>query len=241
MIRGIFNFLLYFFGPHRQFYIQLVRLIGYLPAHVGLFRIAFTHKSASIALADGRRVNNERLEYLGDAILGAIVAEYIYMHFHDSSEGFMTKLRARVVKRKHLNATAIKMGIPMMIATHPHPANTSKHLYGNALEALIGAIYLDRGYHRAMLFFKNRMLRKHIDLVKLAERDSDYKSRLIEWSQKHKNELTFSSKEKDSKANQPQFQSVVKLNKKIVGRGVGDSKKEAEQEAARESLKTISE
>ena len=241
MIRGPFNFLLYFFGRHRQFYINLIRIIGFLPAHVGLYRIAFTHKSASIQLADGRNVNNERLEYLGDAILSAIVAEYIYMHYEKSEEGFMTKLRARVVKRKHLNSTAIKMGIPMMITSHPHPANASKHLYGNALEALIGAIYLDRGYNRAMWFFKHRMLKKHIDLEKLAVKDSDYKSQLIEWSQKQKTDVKFTSKEQGPDNGQPQFSAVVKLNKKIIGRGTGDSKKEAEQQAARQGLKLISE
>ncbi|MFC2080483.1 ribonuclease III domain-containing protein, partial [Bacteroidota bacterium] len=139
MLRGVFNYLLYQFHKDRSFYNNLIRITGFLPSHISLYRIAFTHKSASVKLRDGSRVNNERLEYLGDAILGAVAADFIYKEFGHTDEGFMTKLRARIVKRKNLNSTAVNMGIPMMITSHPHPANVSKHLYGNALEALIGA------------------------------------------------------------------------------------------------------
>jgi ribonuclease-3 len=240
MIRGVFNYLVYLFRKDRTFYINLIRIIGFLPSHISLYRIAFTHKSASIRLKDGSLVNNERLEYLGDAILSAVAAEFIYRKFDHTDEGFMTKLRARIVKRKNLNSTAVNMGIPMMINSHPHPANVSKHLYGNALEALIGAIYLDRGYRTVSKFFRKRMIRRYVDLNSLAKKDSDYKSQLIEWAQKHKKDVVFfSNEEYDATKNAPSFQSIVKIEHVESGIGNGDSKKEAEQQAAKVALKEI--
>lgn len=240
MFRGIFIFLINLFHKDRSYYRNLLHILGFLPVRLSLYRLAFTHKSASYNLKDGTLVNNERLEYLGDAVLGAITAEYIYREFDHSDEGFMTKLRARIVKRKNLNSTAIKMGIPMMIASHPHPANVSKHLYGNALEALIGAIYLDRGYTFAARFFKKRMIKRYLDLHSLAKKDSDYKSRLIEWAQKNKKEVVFQTHEEfDALGKNPAFDSIVKINNKEAGEGTGDSKKEAEQAAAKVALKGI--
>lgn len=240
MIRGGCNFLFCLFRKDRHFFFKLIRILGYLPSKVSLYRTAFTHKSASIELKDGTRINNERLEYLGDAMLGAIVADFIYMGYSHSDEGFMTKLRARIVKRKNLDSTAIKMGIPTMITSHSHPINTSKHLYGNALEALIGAIYLDKGYDRAAWFFKHRMIAKYMDLDLLVEKDSDYKSQLIEWAQKNKHEVLFLSKEKaGNRGMPPEFNAVVKVENRDLGEGKGGSKKDAEQRAAKEALKGI--
>ncbi len=241
MLRGLLVYFFYLFKKERHFYYNLIRILGFLPINLSLYRAAFTHKSASFQLSDGTYVNNERLEYLGDAMLGAIVAEFIYNKYDHRDEGYMTKLRARIVKRKHLNATAIKMGIPMMITSHPHPATASKHLYGNALEALIGAIYLDRGYRCATRFFRRRIVRKHIDLNSLAKKDSDYKSQLIEWAQKSKREVVFYSHEEyDSKSKVPSFAATVSIDQEESGSGKGGSKKEAEQQAAKSALKVIS-
>lgn len=241
MFRGIFTYLIYLFKKDRQFYKNLIHILGFLPGKVSLYRAAFTHKSAAILEKDGTKINNERLEYLGDALLSAISAEYIYNEFIHTDEGFMTKLRARIVKRKHLNSTAIKMGIPLMITTHPYTVSSSKHLYGNALEALIGAIYLDRGYRITTRFFQKRMINKYMDLNKLAEKDSDYKSQLIEWAQKNKEEVEFFNKEEyDATRKKPAFYSIVKINQQERGHGNGGSKKEAEQQAARFALKDIS-
>jgi ribonuclease-3 len=241
MLRSFFTLVRYLFRSDRVFLFHLIRLLGFVPRRVSLYRAAFTHRSASLLLGNGTRINNERLEYLGDAILGSIVAEFLFRTFDGYDEGFLTKLRARIVKRKHLNATAIKMGIPMLVTSHPYPVNTSKHLYGNALEALFGAIYLDRGYARARQFFRKRMVKRHIDLVHLASKDSDYKSQLIEWAQKNKQEIRFfSTEESFDKSNVPMFVSVVTHNEREIGTGHGGSKKEAEQRAAREALKNIS-
>ena len=127
----------------------------------------------------------------------------------------------------------------MMITSVSHPDNTAKHLYGNALEALIGAIYLDRGFSKAKRFFRKRMVQKHIDLRKLAEKDSDYKSQIIEWAQKNKLEIDFESNEV-GKDKIPQFISKLMHNGELLGTGMGQSKKDAEQQAAKIALKEIS-
>jgi len=239
MLRASFNTIYFLFHKDRDFFFQLIRILGFVPSHVSLYKTAFTHKSASQKLSNGNRLNNERLEYLGDAVLGAIVAEFLFRKFEDCDEGFMTKLRARIVKRKHLDSTAIKMGIPMMITSVSHPANTAKHLYGNALEALIGAIYLDRGFSMAMKFFTKRMVDQYIDLGKLAAKDSDYKSQVIEWAQKNKKDIVFKSSE-EGKDKIPQFISNLMLDEEVLGTGRGQSKKDAEQQAAKNALKDIS-
>ncbi len=240
MLRELPLLLFYLFRSDRTYFFSLIRLLGFVPGKVSLYRTALTHKSASIVLNDGSRINNERLEYLGDAILGSVAAEFIFSEFRDSDEGFMTKLRARIVKRKNLDAMAVKMGIPELIASHPHPANTSKHLYGNALEALIGAIYLDRGYAAACRFFRKRMIRRYMDLTAMVKKDSDYKSQIIEWAQKNKQELIFESEEENPDNHEaPSFKSSVMLNERTIGSGKGGSKKEAEQQAAKIALKEI--
>ena len=241
MLRATFNAVYFLFHKDRIFFYSLVSILGFLPSNVSLYRTAFTHKSASLTLSNGNRLNNERLEFLGDAVLGAIVAEFLFKEFDSSDEGFMTKLRARIVKRKQLDSTAIKMGIPLMITSNSLPKNTAKHLYGNALEALIGAIYLDRGFLKAKRFFRRKMVQKHIDLGKLAMKDSDYKSQIIEWAQKNKQEVIFESIE-EGKENEstPIFISNLKLNEELLGTGRGSTKKEAEQQASKIALKSIS-
>lgn len=215
-------------------------MLGFFPRKVSLYRLAFIPKSAQLKNPSGHQLNNERLEYLGDAVLDAIVANYLFNRYPDGDEGFMTKLRSRVVKRKNLDYLAMKIGIPGMIDPGIPTGTTSKHIYGNALEALIGAIYLDRSYAAAKLFFERKIMRKHIDLVQLVQKDPDYKSRIIEWAQKSKVEITFESKEEHiSGNNSPSFVSVVLLNREQKGSGRGDSKKEAEQQAAKVALKLV--
>ena len=151
----------------------------------------------------------------------------------------MTKLRARIVKRKNLDYLATKIGIPAMINSGIAAGTSSKHMYGNAFEALLGAIYLDRGYKAARKFFEKKVLNKHMDLVQLAQKDPDYKSRIIEWTQKNRVDITFESKEEHQPGRGPSFVSVIRLNEEQKGIGRGDSKKEAEQQAARVALKHI--
>ena len=225
---------------NRGFYLDLVRMLGFLPRQLAYYKLAFLPRSALKKYPSGENLNNERLEYLGDAVLDAIVADYLYTRFPNGDEGFMTKLRARIVKRKTLNYLATKMEIPGMIVPGGSPGNNSKHLYGNALEALIGAIYLDRGYNTAKRFFIRKIMKKHIDLVQLVKKDPDYKSRIIEWAQKNRIEITFESLEEHGTAGKsPSFISTIFFKDEPKGTGRGASKKDAEQQAAKEALKSI--
>ena len=225
---------------NRRFYWDLVRMLGFLPGHLSLYKLAFIPKSAQQKNPSGNHLNNERLEYLGDAVLDAIVANYLFNRYPEGDEVFMTKLRARIVKRKNLDYLATKIGIPALINSGLTAGTSSKHMYGNAFEALMGAIYLDRGYRSARKFFELKVLKKHMDLVQLAQKDPDYKSRLIEWTQKNRVEITFESKEEHLPGNKaPSFVSVILLNEEEKGKGRGESKKEAEQQAAKAALKKI--
>ncbi|MBE9519413.1 MAG: ribonuclease III [Bacteroidetes bacterium] len=225
---------------NRRFYLDLVHMLGFMPRNLSLYRLAFIPKSAQQKNPSGNRLNNERLEYLGDALLDAIVANHLFNRFPEGDEGFMTKLRARIVKRKNLDYLATKIGLQAFINSGISNGSKSKHIYGNALEALIGAIYLDRGYGAARKFFERKILNRHIDLVRLAKKDPDYKSRVIEWTQKNRVEITFESKEEHlSGIKAPSFVSVILFNKEEKGSGRGDSKKEAEQQAAKAALKSI--
>jgi ribonuclease-3 len=215
-------------------------MLGFLPRKISLYRLAFLPKSALQKNPSGNNLNNERLEYLGDAVLGAIVADLLFIHFPEGDEGLMTKLRARIVKRKNLDYLATKIEIPDLMNSGVPAGTKAKHIYGNAFEALMGAVYLDHGYGTAKKFFERKIMKKHIDLVQLAQKDPDYKSRLIEWTQKNKVEITFQSNEDHTPGGKsPSFVSKILLNDEEMGNGRGDSKKEAEQQAAKAALKSI--
>ncbi len=230
--------LLPFYGK-RKFLSQLIGILGFLPSNVQLYEMAFIHKSASIKLPTGELINNERLEFLGDAILDAIVADILFRHYPDNDEGSLTKMRSKMVKRKHLNLLAYRLGVHKMIVSHTNPANISKHLYGNTFEALLGAIYLDKGFRQTKLFIE-KILKKHVDVERLLKYDSDYKSQLIEWAQKNKQEVIFETQEEiKGESHVPQFIATIKIMNEDAGRGYGYSKKDAEQKAAKIALENI--
>jgi ribonuclease-3 len=215
-------------------------MLGFLPGKLPLYQEAFLPKSATRLQDQQGHYNNERLEYLGDAVLDAIVADYLFKKFPQGDEGFMSQVRARLVKRKNLDYLAVQLGIPDMIAPSVLSATNSKHLFGNTLEALIGAVYMDRGYRVARRFFIRRILDIHVDLVKLVKKDPDYKSRIIEWAQKKRLEVLFNTlEEHPSGAKSPSFVASIFLNEDKMGTGRGSSKKEAEQQAAKQALSRI--
>ncbi|MGW8317374.1 MAG: ribonuclease III [Bacteroidales bacterium] len=220
-----------------RFYFTLAQKLGFFPFRISLYRMAFLPRSAARQHNGGERINNERLEYLGDAVLDTIVADYLFRHYPRGDEGFMSQVRARIVKRKTLDQLAIQVGIPSLMPDHLIASSKAKHLYGNTLEALIGAIYLDRGYPKARQFFIRRILQKHEDLNKLIQKDPDYKSRLIEWAQKNRMEVRFQTiEELQAGKKSPAFVATLYLNDEQKGSGRGSSKKEAEQRASKEAL-----
>lgn len=217
--------------------LDVKKYFGIKPTNIEIYELALVHKSASLSLPNGKNGNNERLEYLGDAILDAVIADYLYSAYPDENEGYLSKLRAKLVKRKHLNSLALKLGVDKILISRTENCNTTKHIYGDALEALIGAIYLDKGYSYTKNYVTRFLINKHVDLEKLEQNDGDFKSKLIEWSQKNDKEISFVNNEAYSGNTKiPHFVSTVKIMDEVIGTGIGFSKKEAEQDASKKAL-----
>jgi ribonuclease-3 len=242
VVRKIVQRIKLFSSNRKEFYLFLKDLIGFYPQNLKLYDLAFLHKSASTIDSKGNFVNNERLEFLGDAILSAIIADFLYNRFPLEDEGFLTKTRSKLVNRTFLTKLMYDMGLNVFIDSNTTKNIDSSHIYGDALEALIGAIYLDKGYVVTKYFVTKKILSKFVNLAEIEQNDSNFKSRLIEWSQKYKKELEFDTIEEfNDKSKQPKFITVVKINNVKVGSGTGTSKKEAHQNAARLALQKLEE
>lgn len=224
-------------SPKKLFYSRLIRILGFLPGKIGLYELAFIHKSASLSDSKGNPLNYERLEYLGDAVLGVIVAEFLYIQFPDRNEGFLTKMRSKLVNGDHLSLLTQQMGLNILLDNRIQNEQANRHILGDTFEALIGAIYLDKGYRKTRRFVLNKVIRKHIDLVELEKNETNFKSQLIEWAQKNRKEITFYT---DIEPYDPtHFISFVSIGDTLFGSGTGVSKKEAEQSAALETLQEL--
>jgi ribonuclease-3 len=227
----------------REFRSRLKRLLGFRPGVMMIYEVAFIHRSASFTLPDGQRINNERLEFLGDSVLD-MISDFLFEKYPDATEGFMTKIRSRIVNREVLNHLAVSMEIDKLLIRNISSSHKTKHLYGDALEALIGAIFLDKGFKKTKRFFIKVVLEKYLDLHTIINTDNDYKSLVFEWVQKKKNNLVFTyNEEYDFDQKKSVFSTILCIDRKEYGRGQGTSKKEAEQEASRqawERLKDIS-
>jgi ribonuclease III len=217
----------------QEFSSRLKKLLGFKPGNLKLYEIAFIHRSATFTLPSGKKVNNERLEYLGDAILDAILSDFLFDKFPDANEGFMTKIRARIVNRDVLNQLAVSMGINKILISNVSSIQPTKNLYGDALEALIGSVFLDKGYKKTKKIFIRNVFNKYLDLETIVNTDTDYKSLVFEWVQKHKSNLIFTyNEEYDFNHRKSVFSTILTIDKQEMGEGHGASKKEAEQEAA---------
>jgi len=224
----------------REFNSCLKALLGFRPGNLKIYEIAFIHRSASFNLPDGQRINNERLEFLGDSVLDIILSDFLFEKYPEASEGFMTKMRSRIVNRDILNQMAVFMNIDKLLVTNISSGQNTKHLYGDALEALIGAIFIDKGLRKAKRFFIKKILEKYLDLHIIANTDNDYKSLVFEWVQKKKNNLVFTyNEEYDFDLKKSVFTTVLSINKEEFGKGHGASKKEAEQEASRQAWERL--
>lgn len=224
----------------REFNSRLKKILGFSPGNLKLYEIAFIHRSATFTLPDGKKVNNERLEFLGDAILDAILSDYLFEKFPDANEGFMTKIRSRIVNRDVLNQLAVSMGINKILISNINSIHPTKNLYGDALEALIGSVFIDKGFKKTKKLFINNVLNKYLDLNVIVNTDSDYKSLVFEWVQKHKSNLIFTyNEEYDFNLKKSIFSTILFIDKQEFGEGHGSSKKEAEQEAASQAWKKL--
>lgn len=212
-------------------------IVGSKPFNLKPYQIAVQHTSVARSVKQGFKESNERLEYLGDAVLGMVVAEYLFKKFPFKDEGFLTELRSRIVSRDSLNNVARTIGVPQIVKFDKKrkTPNSHKSLYGNALEALVGAIYIDKGFRFASNFIKRKLLQPHFDLEEIINTTKNYKSKLIEWSQKNTKTPSFDHIDTIDKGHYKEFIIQVSIDQEPIAKGHGLSKKKAEQDAAREA------
>lgn len=269
VISDLFDKIRLLFVTEKKPFLRLKSILGFYPHNVRLYEMALIHKSVAYheqhqtkeSKSQRRKrshtlqappveptppshnhINNERLEFLGDAMLGAIVADILYKHYGTQQEGFLTTLRSKIVCRESLNRVSEEIGLDKLI--HHAGAVTTGHnsfMSGNAFEAFVGAIYLDRGYRHCYRFLEEQVFRKHIDIEQVARQKINFKSALIEWCQKHQYKFEFQQKEsRDEKGqNIPFFRSCALVEGIPCGTGDGYSKKESDQNAAKQALKRI--
>jgi ribonuclease III len=218
----------------KEFGSRLKLLLGFKPGNLMIYEVAFIHRSASFNLPSGQKINNERLEFLGDSVLDMILSDFLFEKFPQASEGFMTKIRSRIVNGDVLNQLAIEMGIDKLLVSNISTGHNTKHLYGDAFEALIGAIFLDKGFKKTKKYFIKNVFENYLDLQTIVKTDNDYKSMIFEWVQKKKSNLVFSyDEEYDFVHKKSVFTTTLSIDKVEYGKGQGASKKEAEQDASR--------
>ena len=240
MLRNQIDKIRLLFHKDRESYFCFYKILGFFPRNIRFYEQALLHKSTSIRSEKGRPLNNERLEFLGDAILDAIVGDIVYKHFEGRREGFLTNTRSKIVQRETLNKLAVEIGLDKLVKYSTRSSSHNSYMYGNAFEAFIGAIYLDQGYERCKQFMEKKILKNYIDLDKMSRKEVNFKSKLIEWSQKNKMEVSFELIEQflDQDYN-PMFHTEVRIESLSAGTGTGYSKKESQQNAAQMALKKI--
>lgn len=240
MLRNQIDKIRLLFRKDRESYLCFYRILGFVPHNIKIYQQALLHKSTSLRTEKGRPINNERLEFLGDAILDAIVGDIVYKHFEGRREGFLTNTRSKIVQRETLNKLAVEIGLDKLVKYTSRSSSHNSYMYGNAFEAFIGAIYLDQGYDRCKEFMEKRIFKNYIDLEKMSRKEVNFKSKLIEWSQKNKMEVSFELIEQFlDKDYNPMFHTEVRIEGLSAGKGTGYSKKESQQNAAQTALKIL--
>lgn len=228
--------ILHFFSSDRELVLQLEHLLGFTPKRVGYYKMALMHRSRPEEIID----NNERLEFLGDALLGAIIAEYLFKKYPYQPEGYLTELRSKIVRRETMNNVALRMGLNKMVQYNQNDKGLSRsHIFGNALEALIGAVYLDQGFIKTRKFILHQFLRSYIDLDTLESTDTNFKNQLLSWAQRNNHTLVFETLDEKTENTRKLFTIGIVLNGEIIASGTAFSKKEAGQVAAQKALEVV--
>jgi len=236
-LKSLFRLYNYYFSEDRELARRLRSLLGFTPSNINLFKLAFYHKSTSTEKLYAIQ-SNERLEYLGDAVLGTIVAEYLFKKYPNSNEGFLTKMRSKIVKRKSLNRIADKMGLDMLLNEYNN-TRLSRSMLGNALEALVGAVYLECGYHKTKRYVVNKILRSYLDIHELETFDDNYKSQLLEWCQKNGQTVAYKMLAKYKFEKRDRFKVAVLIDGKKMATADDFNKKSAEQTASEKAMHTL--
>lgn len=239
MFSNILDKIRLLFRKDKESYLCFYKMLGFYPRNIEIYQQALLHKSSSVK-AKGRLLNNERLEFLGDAILDAVVADIVYKRFEGKREGFLTNTRSKIVQRETLNRIAVQIGLDKLIKYTTRQSSHNSYMCGNAFEALVGAIYLDRGYETCKFFMEERIIKPYLNLDKLSRKEVNFKSKLIEWGQKNRFLIEFNLLEQSVDEQQnPVFETQVMVENIPAGQGRGYSKKESQQEAAHETLNKI--
>jgi len=230
-----------YLSPHRKYVKVLKNLLGFVPGNLSLYRLAFRHKSVAQNIKKGVKNSNERLEFLGDAVLGSVVAEVLFKLYPYEDEGFLTELRSKIVSRVNLNQLARKLGFEKLIEYDSRVMGSSRQgsLLGDAFEALIGAVYLDKGYDFTRSFFVNHIIKSHIDIHTLEQTETNFKSKLIEWCQRHSKDISFDLVSNEEGESIKLFSVQASVDGEIMGLGKEFSKKNAEKLAAEKACEAL--
>jgi ribonuclease-3 len=230
-----------YLSPNRKYVRALKNLLGFVPGNLSLYRLAFRHKSVATAIKKGVKNSNERLEFLGDAVLGSVVAEVLFKLYPYEDEGFLTELRSKIVNRNNLNQLARKLGFDQLIQYDTRTVNSTRQgsLLGDAFEALIGAVYLDKGYNFTKKFLINHIIRSHVDIHTLEQTETNFKSKLIEWCQRHGKDVIFELTENLDGESSKLFSVQVNIDGEVMGLGKEFSKKNAEKLAAEKACEAL--
>ncbi|WP_447641104.1 MULTISPECIES: ribonuclease III [Chitinophagaceae] len=215
---------------------EIVNVLGLRPGSFVVYRRALIHRSVKDSLED----NNERLEYLGDAILGGIIADYLFKHYPFKSEGFLTEMRSKMVNRQQLNEIAVKMGLKKITQYNKYDnALRNSQIFGNTFEAIVGAIYLDKGYEKTQTWVVQHVIKPYLFVDELEQADYNQKNKLIGWASKHNKLLRFDVLDEQYHGSRKQFKVAVFLDEQPIGTGLGFSKKEASETAAQNAIENL--
>lgn len=240
MLNNLIDLIRLPFRAEKELYLSLYKIIGFYPRHIDYYKTALLHKSLTRRNEKGKYINNERLEFLGDAILDAVVGDIVFRHFPRKREGFLTNTRSKLVQREMLGKLSKEMGIEQLVKSDGRGSSHNSYMGGNAFEALVGAIYLDRGYDACMQFMQKRILKQLVNIDKVAYKEVNFKSKLLEWSQKNRINMDFVLvSQKQDTTNSPVFNYKVVLEGIDGSTGTGYSKKESQQQAAKLTLEQL--
>ena len=219
-----------------NFYYAIKKILGFKPSDISIYREAFTHRSMNIKDKDGNAINYERLEFVGDAMLGAVIAAYLFEEVPHGDEGYLTKMRSKVVSREHLNELGKELKLIDLVESKIPKSNFGNNIHGNLFEALVGAIYLDKGYKYCEKFIHKRVIKPHVDIEKLEGRVISYKSLLIEWCQKEKKTFDYHVYEDTGNDDLKHFSVKLSIDDKVIAKARATSKKKAEEKASKRAF-----
>ncbi|QNM84975.1 ribonuclease III [Polaribacter pectinis] len=216
-----------------ELYIELKKLLNFSPRKINKYKKAFTHRSVQMLDKKGIPINYERLEFLGDSILGSVIASYLYKKVPEGTEGYLTQMRSKIVSREHLNELGKDLNLIKFVKSNIDQANVGDNIHGNIFEALVGAIYLDKGYNFCQKFIHEKVIVPYVDIEKLEGKITSYKGLIIEWCQKQKKKYSFDTYEDSGNESIKHFSVKISIDGEQIAKGRATSKKKAEEMASK--------